>query len=240
MPSALPLLFLFISSSFCLLSSISVSLLMQQNKILTPLLFTQIQSSVLQPPPTEEHRQRVRSMMEALQTPSKSCSPSPPSNVLYPWHSELYKTHTGWHIVCIMQAHALSPIHQLQLTLQKPHTCLCKYLTNVVKAATHTLCTSNVSRASPLTIWQFLECLCCAFHLISLRASCTSQGRYCISELALKGSVHLSSWLTLSRTRAHTQSSFHPPTHTLKFAACSVWYSFSSAFIESSVVISHS
>ncbi|XP_034448937.1 meiosis inhibitor protein 1-like isoform X1 [Hippoglossus hippoglossus] len=49
------------------------------------LLLTQVQSSVLQPPPTEEHKQRVRNMMEALsvQTPVKSCSPSLPSNVLH-------------------------------------------------------------------------------------------------------------------------------------------------------------
>ncbi|XP_062263851.1 meiosis inhibitor protein 1 [Platichthys flesus] len=49
------------------------------------LLLTQVQSSVLQPPPTEEHKQRVRNMMEALsvQTPAKSCSPSLPSNVLH-------------------------------------------------------------------------------------------------------------------------------------------------------------
>ncbi|XP_045889772.1 meiosis inhibitor protein 1 [Micropterus dolomieu] len=50
------------------------------------LLLTQIQSSVLQPPPTEEHKQRVRSMTESLgpQSPAESCSPSLPSNVLYP------------------------------------------------------------------------------------------------------------------------------------------------------------
>ncbi|XP_041813621.1 meiosis inhibitor protein 1 [Chelmon rostratus] len=48
------------------------------------LLLTQIQSSVLQPPPTEEHKQRVRSMMESLslQAPAQSCSPGLPSNVL--------------------------------------------------------------------------------------------------------------------------------------------------------------
>ncbi|CAB1449916.1 unnamed protein product, partial [Pleuronectes platessa] len=49
------------------------------------LLLTQVQSSFLQPPPTEEHKQRVRNLMEALsvQTPAKSCSPSPPSHVLH-------------------------------------------------------------------------------------------------------------------------------------------------------------
>ncbi|CAK6975184.1 LOW QUALITY PROTEIN: meiosis inhibitor protein 1 [Scomber scombrus] len=48
------------------------------------LLLTQIQSSVLQPPPTEEHKQRVRTVMESLepQPPTESCSPSLPSNVL--------------------------------------------------------------------------------------------------------------------------------------------------------------
>ncbi|XP_042248361.1 meiosis inhibitor protein 1 isoform X3 [Thunnus maccoyii] len=48
------------------------------------LLLTQIQSSVLQPPPTEEHKQRVRSVIESLepQSPTEICSPSLPSNVL--------------------------------------------------------------------------------------------------------------------------------------------------------------
>ncbi|XP_035470840.1 meiosis inhibitor protein 1-like isoform X3 [Scophthalmus maximus] len=48
------------------------------------LLLTQIHSSVLQPPPTEEHTQRVRNMMEALslQTQAESCIPSLPSNIL--------------------------------------------------------------------------------------------------------------------------------------------------------------
>ncbi|XP_044036636.1 meiosis inhibitor protein 1 isoform X3 [Siniperca chuatsi] len=48
------------------------------------LLLTQIQSSVLHPPPTEEHTQKVRSMTESLgpQTPAESCSPSLPSNIL--------------------------------------------------------------------------------------------------------------------------------------------------------------
>ncbi|KAM7372353.1 hypothetical protein PAMP_009527 [Pampus punctatissimus] len=48
------------------------------------LLFTQIQSSVLQPPPTAEHKQRVRSVMESLgpQLPTESCSLSLPSNIL--------------------------------------------------------------------------------------------------------------------------------------------------------------
>ncbi|KAM9346022.1 meiosis inhibitor protein 1 [Symphorus nematophorus] len=50
------------------------------------LLLTQIQRGVLQPPPTEELKQRVRSMLESLslQSPAESCSPSLPSNVLYP------------------------------------------------------------------------------------------------------------------------------------------------------------
>ncbi|XP_071330454.1 meiosis inhibitor protein 1 isoform X3 [Trachinotus anak] len=49
------------------------------------LLLTQIESSVLQPPPTEQHKQRVRDMMEALgpQTPALSCNPSLPSNILH-------------------------------------------------------------------------------------------------------------------------------------------------------------
>ncbi|XP_037648034.1 meiosis inhibitor protein 1 isoform X3 [Sebastes umbrosus] len=48
------------------------------------LLLSQIQIGVLQPPLTEEHQQRVAAMMESLnlQTPSESCSPSLPSNVL--------------------------------------------------------------------------------------------------------------------------------------------------------------
>ncbi|XP_074511594.1 meiosis inhibitor protein 1 isoform X5 [Sebastes fasciatus] len=48
------------------------------------LLLSQIQISVLQPPLTEEHQQRVAALMESLnlQTPSESCSPSLPSNVL--------------------------------------------------------------------------------------------------------------------------------------------------------------
>uniref|UniRef100_A0A8P4KL06 Meiosis inhibitor protein 1 n=1 Tax=Dicentrarchus labrax TaxID=13489 RepID=A0A8P4KL06_DICLA len=48
------------------------------------LLLTQIRSSVLQPPPTEEHNQRMRSMMESLvlQTPAESCSPSLPRAVV--------------------------------------------------------------------------------------------------------------------------------------------------------------
>ncbi|XP_074552126.1 meiosis inhibitor protein 1 [Halichoeres trimaculatus] len=47
-------------------------------------LFTQIQSRVLQPPPTEEHQHRVMSMMESLglQMQAESCSPSLPGNVL--------------------------------------------------------------------------------------------------------------------------------------------------------------
>nr|XP_046270421.1 meiosis inhibitor protein 1-like isoform X4 [Scatophagus argus] len=60
------------------------------------LLLTQIQSSVLQPPPSEEHMHRVRTLMRSLslQTPEESCSPSLPGNILYPSHSVLYKTHT--------------------------------------------------------------------------------------------------------------------------------------------------
>ncbi|XP_055366740.1 meiosis inhibitor protein 1 isoform X3 [Betta splendens] len=48
------------------------------------LLLTEIQSGVLQPPPTDEHQQRVRHIMESLepQTPMESCSVSPPGNVL--------------------------------------------------------------------------------------------------------------------------------------------------------------
>uniref|UniRef100_A0A7N6BDL4 Meiosis inhibitor protein 1 n=3 Tax=Anabas testudineus TaxID=64144 RepID=A0A7N6BDL4_ANATE len=48
------------------------------------LLLTQIQSSVLQSPRTEEHKQRARNIMESLdpQTPAESCSPTLPSNVL--------------------------------------------------------------------------------------------------------------------------------------------------------------
>ncbi|XP_031726910.1 meiosis inhibitor protein 1 [Anarrhichthys ocellatus] len=48
------------------------------------LLLSQIQSIVLQPPLTEEQKQRARAAMESLclQTPGKSCSPSPPGNVL--------------------------------------------------------------------------------------------------------------------------------------------------------------
>ncbi|TKS91552.1 Meiosis inhibitor protein 1 [Collichthys lucidus] len=50
------------------------------------LLLTQIQSDVLQPPPTEEHKQRARSMMESLdlQTSAESRSPGLPGGVLYP------------------------------------------------------------------------------------------------------------------------------------------------------------
>ncbi|KAG8006412.1 Meiosis inhibitor protein 1 [Nibea albiflora] len=50
------------------------------------LLLTQIQSDVLQPPPTEEHKQRARSVMESLhlQTSAESCSPGLPGSVLYP------------------------------------------------------------------------------------------------------------------------------------------------------------
>ncbi|XP_040918945.1 meiosis inhibitor protein 1-like [Toxotes jaculatrix] len=46
---------------------------------------TQIQSRVLQPPLTEEHKQRVSDVMEALgpQTPTESCGPSVSSNVLH-------------------------------------------------------------------------------------------------------------------------------------------------------------
>lgn len=54
----------------------------------SPFLFAQIQ-----PPPTEEHRQRVSDMMEALQTTAECCSPSPVSSVLYPSH-----THTRSHL----------------------------------------------------------------------------------------------------------------------------------------------
>ncbi|KAK9535506.1 hypothetical protein VZT92_007882 [Zoarces viviparus] len=48
------------------------------------LLLSEIQSIVLQPPLTEEQKQRARAAMESLclQTPSESCSPSPPGNVL--------------------------------------------------------------------------------------------------------------------------------------------------------------
>ncbi|XP_068574767.1 meiosis inhibitor protein 1 isoform X2 [Cebidichthys violaceus] len=48
------------------------------------LLLSQIQSIVLQPPLTEEQKQRASAAMESLglQTPSESCSPSPPGNVL--------------------------------------------------------------------------------------------------------------------------------------------------------------
>ncbi|XP_027141174.1 meiosis inhibitor protein 1 isoform X2 [Larimichthys crocea] len=49
------------------------------------LLLTQIQSDVLQPPPTEEHKQRARSMMESLdlQTSAESRSPGLPGGVLH-------------------------------------------------------------------------------------------------------------------------------------------------------------
>ncbi|XP_029364949.1 meiosis inhibitor protein 1 [Echeneis naucrates] len=49
------------------------------------LLLSQIQSSVLHPPPTEKHKQRMRDVMEALgpQTADVSCSPSLPSNILH-------------------------------------------------------------------------------------------------------------------------------------------------------------
>ncbi|XP_040011897.1 meiosis inhibitor protein 1-like isoform X2 [Xiphias gladius] len=48
------------------------------------LLLTQIQNSVLQTPPTEEHKQRARTMMEALgpHATSKSCTPCQPSKIL--------------------------------------------------------------------------------------------------------------------------------------------------------------
>lgn len=111
--TAPPLLFLFISSSLFLSSLFLflspalplLSLLKPQNKTL--FLFAQVQ-----PPPTEEHRQRVRSMIEALQTTAESCSPSPASSVLYPSHT-----------------HPLAPTHQLQLALLM-HASL-KYLNNL-------------------------------------------------------------------------------------------------------------
>lgn len=218
MPSALPLLLLFISSSFCLLRSpphyaaslsCSVSLLMQQNK--NPHT-SFIHSDPEQCPAAATHRGAQAESEEYDGGPADSIQELQPQSAQQRLvsHSELYETHTGWHIVCIMQAHALSPIHQPQLTLPK----CCE------SCNTHALyfkCQRSIS-ADDLA---FLECLCCAFHLISLRASCSTQGRYWISESALKGSVHLSSWLTLS-----VHSVFLSPTHThFLFAACSVWYS---------------
>ncbi|KAM9843134.1 LOW QUALITY PROTEIN: meiosis inhibitor protein 1 [Aulostomus maculatus] len=49
-------------------------------------LLAEIQSGVSHPPPTEELKQRVRSMMESLRPPppTESCSSSLPSNILYP------------------------------------------------------------------------------------------------------------------------------------------------------------
>ncbi|XP_054616715.1 meiosis inhibitor protein 1 isoform X1 [Dunckerocampus dactyliophorus] len=46
------------------------------------LLLTQIQSGVLQPPPTEEHKQRVRRVMQSLDSVPPSESPILPSNIL--------------------------------------------------------------------------------------------------------------------------------------------------------------
>ncbi|KAM8724342.1 meiosis inhibitor protein 1 [Acanthopagrus schlegelii] len=86
------------------------------------LLLTEIQCTVLQSPPTEDHMQRVRSMIESLgpQASAESCSPSLPCNALYPSpevkHTHNCTKHTWTNI--LMQAHALSPVRQLQLT---PH-----------------------------------------------------------------------------------------------------------------------
>lgn len=111
------------------------------HNVLCSSFFTQIQSSVLQPPPTEEHKQRVRSMMESLslQAPAQSCSPGLPSNVLYPSrevkHTLKCTKHTRTQTyVYIMQAHALSPIRKLQLT---PCKNLKHASARVVKATTH-------------------------------------------------------------------------------------------------------
>lgn len=130
------------SLSFCVFVSSSLPryncsfllllLLTQQNTIPSLLLFIQLQSSVLQPPLTEEHKQRARNIMESLnpQTPAESCSTSLPSNVLYPSSKvKLMHTHPDRHrlVGCVYYAdtYTLTYIWTAARTLQKPQTCIC-------------------------------------------------------------------------------------------------------------------
>lgn len=182
----------------------------QQNIILSS--STKVLSGVLQPPPTEEQRQRVRSMMEALQTSARS--PGPTSNILYPLtlsHTEDTLDFTPF----TATAHST-----------KAHTCLCKYLTRAERAAAHARTRALCFMSADHLHWQsdnFLD-VC-----IPLKARCTTQGRYCISVSVPKGSVHLSSWLTYS----HTPSFFISPTRAHSYFTahnCSVGFTFLSAF----------
>lgn len=181
----------------------------QQNIILFS--STKALSGVLQPPPTEEQRRRVRSMMEALQTSARS--PSPTSNILYPL--TLCTQDTLDFTLFTATAHST-----------KAHTCLFKYLTGAERAAAH------ARTRVPCFTWahhlhrrsdNFLD-VC-----IPLKARRTMQGRYCVSVLAPKGSVHPSSWLTYS----HTPSFFISPTRAHSYFTahnCSVGFTFLSAF----------
>lgn len=181
----------------------------QQNIILFS--STKVLSGVLQPPPTEEQRQRVRSMMEALQTSARS--PGPTSNILYP----LTLCTQGTLDFTLFTATAHST---------KAHTCLRKYLTRAERAAAHARTRAPCFMWADHLHWQsdnFLD-VC-----IPLKARCTRQGRYCISVSAPKGSVHPSSWLTYS----HTPSFFISPTCAHSYFTahnCSVGFTFLSAF----------
>lgn len=63
------------------------------------LLFIQVQSSVLQPPLTEEHKLRLRKMLEelSLQTPAQSSTSTSTSTVLYPSPAPKTHLHTPTH-----------------------------------------------------------------------------------------------------------------------------------------------
>lgn len=100
---------------FCPLSS-------QQNIILFFSFFsyyispTKVLSGAVQPPPTDEHRQRARSAMEALEASARS--PDTTSNILYPPPSALCAICTKH-----TQAHTLKKIHISDNRRKKQQSC---------------------------------------------------------------------------------------------------------------------
>lgn len=199
---------LFISPSVFLISLFPYfyPLSSQQNIILFS--STKVLNGVLQPPPTDEQRQRVRSMMEALQASARS--PGQTSNILYPLTLCTQDTldFTLLHLTVQKLTHASVSIWQGQREQQHMHALALR-----ASRADHFHCRSD----------NFLD------FCIPLKAHCTTQGRYCISLSAPKGSVHPSSWLTYS----HTPSFFISPTHARSYFTahnCSVGFTFLSAF----------
>lgn len=91
-----------------------------------------------------------------------------------------------------MQGHALSPTQYLQIKNLKHASVSCKSIN----------CSPNVSTASSLIFsGNLLNASVVLLQWIPLKMCCTTQSHCCVqSESVLKGSLHLSCWLTLSHT----------------------------------------